>query len=380
MKTLILCLDRDDDLGRKAGVASPVIGRSANIEAATKLAIADPADSDVNTIFGGIEEYDRLTGLGIDAEIVSMAGDRDVGVVSDNKIASQMDDLMSEYAFDNVTLVSDGAEDESVLPIVQSRLAVNSVKRIRVKQSESIEGTYYLLKEFLSDPKVRGALFIPIGLACIAYAASSLVGRPELAVAAIIGSVGAYLLYSGYGVGESIERHRESATESLYRGKIGFVTYLAAILIGVIATVQGANACWEGLTSEIFPGYLLLSMIFVQASVWWYVAAGVSLGFGKIVDLHLDRRVIGRAWAFPFSVVAIGLLLWGASAYILAATGEYTGYGIQHLALSIGGAIVIALTGIYVSTRDTRGMGAVRGTRDDRNQEGEMQHVDTHNS
>ncbi|KAB3544137.1 MAG: DUF373 family protein [ANME-2 cluster archaeon] len=351
MRTLVLCLDRDDDIGRKAGIASPVIGRSANIEAATKLAVADPEDSDINTIFGGIQEYDRLSAAGTDVEIVCIAGDRDVGVVSDNKIALQIDDLLGRDEFENVIFVSDGAEDESVLPIIESRIKINSVKRIRVKQSESIESTYYLLKEVLSDPKIRGTIFIPIGLAFITFALAYIIKRPELAVAGILGVVGTYLLYNGFGVGSSIDRYRETATESLYRGKISFITYIAAIIIGIIATVQGANACWDGIAGDIFPGYVILSMIFVQTSVWWYVAAGFFLGFGKIVDLRLEGRAIGRAWAFPFFVIAAGLLLWSASAYILTTTEYQQGYGIQHLILSIVGAIAIALLGIYVATK-----------------------------
>ncbi|RLG28413.1 hypothetical protein DRO03_09895 [Methanosarcinales archaeon] len=351
MRTLVLCLDRDDDIGRKAGIASPVIGRSANIEAATKLAVADPEDSDINTIFGGVQEYDRLSAVGTDVEIVCIAGDRDVGVVSDNKIALQIDDLLDGGDFWNVIFISDGAEDESVLPIIESRIKINSVKRIRVKQSESIESTYYLIKEVLSDPKIRGTIFIPIGLAFIVYAVSVIFKQPGLAVAGILGGGGTYLLYNGFGVGSSIDRYRETATDSLYRGRISFITYIAAIILGLIATVQGANACWDGMTGEIFPGYVLLSMIFVQASVWWYVSAGLFLGSGKIVDLRLEGRVIGKAWAFPFFVASAGLLLWAASAYILTTTEYQQGYGIQDLILSIVGAIMIALSGIYVATK-----------------------------
>lgn len=352
MKTLILCLDRDDDIGRKAGVESPVIGRDANIKAATKLAISDPEDSDINTVFGGIQEYDRLKEMGVDAEIVCIAGDRDVGVVSDNRIASQMDELLDEYKFENVVLVSDGAEDEAVLPIIQSRIMVNSVRRIRVKQSESIESTYYLVKEFISDPKIKGAIFVPIGLACIAYAVSSAINRPELAVAAILAVVGTYLLYSGFGIGQYIGRYHDTATESLHRGRISFITYLAAIVVGIIATVQGANACWAGIAGEIFPGYVILLMMFAEASIWWYVIAGLLLGFGRIVDLRIEGKVIGRAWAFPFFIVASGLLIWSASAYILATTGSQQDYGIQHLTLSIVGAVAISLFGIYVAARN----------------------------
>ncbi len=92
-------------------------------------------------------------------------------------------------------------------------------------------------------------------------------------------------------------------------------------------------------------------MIFVQASVWWYVSAGLFLGSGKIVDLRLEERAIGKAWAFPFFVASAGLLLWAASAYILTTTEYQQGYGIPDLILSITGAIVIALSGIYVATK-----------------------------
>ncbi|HDI85828.1 MAG TPA: DUF373 family protein, partial [Candidatus Korarchaeota archaeon] len=37
---LILCVDRDDDLGLKTGLRGPVVGVEANTEAATRLALA----------------------------------------------------------------------------------------------------------------------------------------------------------------------------------------------------------------------------------------------------------------------------------------------------------------------------------------------------
>ncbi len=81
------------------------------------------------------------------------------------------------------------------------------------------------------------------------------------------------------------------------------------------------------------------------------MASGFFLGFGKIVDLRLEGRAIGKAWAFPFFVVSAGLLLWAASAYILTTIEYQQGYGIQHLILSIMGAVAIALLGIYVATK-----------------------------
>ena len=41
-RTLILCVDRDDDLGFKAAVTGPVIGKEACISAANSLGLIDP--------------------------------------------------------------------------------------------------------------------------------------------------------------------------------------------------------------------------------------------------------------------------------------------------------------------------------------------------
>jgi hypothetical protein len=45
---LVVCVDRDDDLGRKAKVEGPVVGRANVLEAAVRLATADPEDADTN--------------------------------------------------------------------------------------------------------------------------------------------------------------------------------------------------------------------------------------------------------------------------------------------------------------------------------------------
>ncbi|HSD59076.1 MAG TPA: DUF373 family protein, partial [Methanotrichaceae archaeon] len=152
MDVLVLCIDRDNDLGRKADIESPVIGRSANIDAALRLATADPEDSDINTIFGGIKVLDELLASGQKAEIASLAGDVKIGLTSDGKLTAQLEDLIERLKPAGVVVVSDGAEDEAILPIIQSRVKVNGVRRVLVKQSPNLESTYYLLKQVFTDP------------------------------------------------------------------------------------------------------------------------------------------------------------------------------------------------------------------------------------
>ena len=68
-RTLVLSVDRDDDLGFKAQIECPVIGREACLSAANSLGLADPEDSDLNAIFQAVQIYDELQGKGEDVEI-----------------------------------------------------------------------------------------------------------------------------------------------------------------------------------------------------------------------------------------------------------------------------------------------------------------------
>ena len=108
MKTLVICMDRDNDLGEKTKMRTPIVGREANIQAAVALGIADPEDSDTNTIFGGIRILDELRENGVDAEIVTFAGDKNVGVISDQKIAEQLELYLKMNEIQGAVFVSDG--------------------------------------------------------------------------------------------------------------------------------------------------------------------------------------------------------------------------------------------------------------------------------
>ena len=69
-KLLVICVDRDNDVGDKAGIATPVIGRDACIEAAQRLALEDPEDADSNSIFAAIKTYEDLISKGYQEEVI----------------------------------------------------------------------------------------------------------------------------------------------------------------------------------------------------------------------------------------------------------------------------------------------------------------------
>ena len=87
-RTLVLCVDRDDDIGFKGNVVSPVIGRAACLQAANTLALADPEDSDVNAIFQAIKIYDELEDKGENVEVAVVAGNHMHMIEGDRRIAT----------------------------------------------------------------------------------------------------------------------------------------------------------------------------------------------------------------------------------------------------------------------------------------------------
>lgn len=154
-RTLILCVDRDDDLGVKAGVKTPIIGREENISAAVSLALKDPEEPDSNAIFEAVRIFDRLNESNPEqkpkgeCQIATIAGSELGDVGADKTLVTEMMDVLKAFPATEVILVSDGFADEAILPLVQSRVPVSSVRRITVKHSESIEETVWIFSRYL---------------------------------------------------------------------------------------------------------------------------------------------------------------------------------------------------------------------------------------
>ena len=151
-RILILCVDRDDDLEKKAGVKTPVVGRKKNLEAAIKLALSDPEEPDANAMFEAMRIYDKLKNESKpeeDFEIAAISGSEIGGVTADRKIVAELGQLLDAFSATEIILVVDGYSDEAVLPLIQSRVPVTSVSRIIIKHSESIEETVALFSRYL---------------------------------------------------------------------------------------------------------------------------------------------------------------------------------------------------------------------------------------
>lgn len=318
-RTLVLSVDRDDDIGWKAKIVSPVIGRKECLKAADTLALADPEDSDVNAIFSAVKIYDELIAKGEEAVVAVIAGNHLHMIEGDRKIAANLDSVIAETKPTSCILVSDGAEDEYVVPVIQSRIPVASIRRVIVNQMPNLEGTYYILKKLLDDPKISRVVFVPLGLAMLLYASAFILGYPETATIIVIGVIGMYLLYKGFGLDELIHGIIDALRASMSRGKFSFVTYSTTIVLVIIGFAIGFFTVLKYYELDSSLGVLLYIMSFLYGAIIWLIVAGLVTSVGVIVDVYFNEREnLAKVIVFPFFVCAIGFVLYGASVYLLA--------------------------------------------------------------
>ena len=349
--TLVLCVDRDDDIGFKARIESPVTGRSACLKAANTLALADPEDSDVNAIFQAVQVYDELAAKGERVEIAVVSGNHLHMLEGDRRIAASIDRLVRETGASNCIVVTDGAEDEFVLPLVQSRVPVSVVAGSSKNQLPNLEGTYYLLKKFLNDPKVARLVLVPLGLLMLLYPIAYFLGQTGLALVIVIGAIGIYLLYRGLGVDEIFHGFGDALRTSLSRARFSFITYIAGILLVIISVVMGLMSI---LLYYAEVGFLIYLLIFVYGGVLWLTLAGIVASAGIVIDNFFhDRTSLGKVIVFPFFIGAIGLIAYGASIYAIAVSNVpdfpySTANAIQYIFYGTIGGLICALAGMAI--------------------------------
>jgi putative membrane protein len=350
-RTLVLSIDRDDDIGFKADVESPVVGRKACLDAAIKLALADPEDSDVNAIFQAISTYDRLRSEGEDPEVAVIGGNHFRFIEGDRKIAKLVEEVVKGCGARQCILVTDGGEDEYVLPIIQGKVQISSIQRVVVSQMPNLEGTVYILKKLLSDPKVSKLVLVLPGLTLLLYAVSYALSKPEVATIIIAAGIGGYLLYKGFSLDDLIRKEVIDMRSTLYRGRFSFVTYIGAILFAIIGVMEGSSALtsyWDG--SGIFP----MIMIFVWSAVLWFTLAAITTSLGSIIDSFMyEKESLNRAVIFSFFLSSIGVLIFGGTSYILSSLNLRNfpvtpDLGVAYIIQGALGGLICAFVGIIL--------------------------------
>ncbi|HEV8361064.1 MAG TPA: DUF373 family protein [Candidatus Thermoplasmatota archaeon] len=340
MTLLVLCIDRDNDFGTKAGIQSPVIGRESNLKAAMALGMADPEDSDTNSLYGAIKIFDELIARGRDAELATICGSQRVGPHSDTMIAEQLDEVVAKLRVDRVVFVTDGAEDEFILPLVTSRVKVEAVHRVIVRQHHDIEGTYYIIKKAFEDDKLKRSILMPFALALIVYGVFAFYGRAAQGLGALAAMVGVYFLAKMVHAGEVVRGVASDLFNAMLQGKFTvFTSVLAALLV-----VSGAINALQQVGPD--TNALAYTLAFAGAMLWWLVAAALVHVVGRILDTYFREPArVWDLWIMPFSLIALGLMGSAALGALGRAIGgsEFNFTAPEFVTLAAG--VVIAFVG-----------------------------------
>ncbi|WP_255193428.1 DUF373 family protein [Natronobeatus ordinarius] len=366
MTTLVVCLDRNDDVGRKTGLRTPVVGWEAVRALVTDVGLADPEDSGVNSLLETLRVAQSLRDDDEEPVVAVVSGDRDSMVSADRAVARQLDDLIAEYDPDSAVVVIDSAEDERLVPIVESRVRVDSVDRVVVRQARDIESTYYLLKQFLADEELRQTILVPIGLTLLAFPILAIRFGTAEGAAAITTVIGLFLLYKGFSVDEILTALARRARESLYTGQVSVVTYVVAVgltLVGLFAGALGVS------TLDDPQGVFLPAMRFAFDSVPWLAMAALTASAGRLLDEIIDEEPLRSSLLnLPFIVLAVGLVVRGFSGYFLQQATvlgplEVPAMGVgalsvdsfvveagQRLAIFVVAALVVSLLGVRIGS------------------------------
>ena len=287
-RTLVLTIDRDNDLGAKAGIRGPVVGRKKVLTAALKLGIADPEESDTNAILGALNKHDTLVDMSEESDQIEVAiitGDEKVGLKSDRIVSSQLEEVIKDFQPDKAILVTDGAEDESVLPIIQSQVMVEHVQKIIVKQSKGIEGTYYIIAKALDDPKWRAKMLVPLSIFLIILGLGIMIPGGGILIGAMPFLLGGYILAKGLGVDDTVARVMSDMRENVDAAMFSSLFWLGGAFTGILAIVSGWN---EYLDANAESVSIPLVLDVFHSSLTWIMITFLLL-IGGLLLLRLKR-------------------------------------------------------------------------------------------
>jgi len=366
-KTLILCIDRDDDIGQKAQIETPILSREENLRAATELALADPEEADANAMFGAVNLYDKLSksGSGSSYEVATIAGSKMGSIEADQQIVRELEGVLKSYPATGVIIVTDGYSDESIVPIVQSRVPITSIRQVVVKHSERIEESWAVflryLKMLVDDPRYsRLSLGVP-GIMLVVLGVLLVFNQLENAGMALTFVLGLVLLVKGFGWDDKLAMVR------LKLPPVERQLMLASIGVGIILTAVGfylgitntgkfvpldappfwSNfSFWLALSPTLIGAFLLRAIDLIILGVMVALIGGVaSLYLQK--DAKLWQNVVGMIVTFWLRFIAI------ESARVLIKPEETLTFGSPLIIITMTG-VLTTITSVFFIYRAHR--------------------------
>ena len=357
-RVLVACIDRDNDIGKNGGVETPVFGRDQCINAGTRLAIEDPEDADANAIFGAIKIYEELVTKGYETEVAIIAGAYNRGIEADEKISSELIGVLSKFKAEGVVIVSDGEDDETVIPLIQAMVPVISIQRIIMRHSRSVEYSYAVfgkyVKMLIYDPRyskfflgVPGALLIASGFATI-------FGFTREALAIVLSILGVAFVIRAFDIDKaigSLNRTTPSTFIRIFSTFAGIMIILVGISNGISSIPDGAITKGASISEIVTNRVIVGDFVHGSLTLIWI---GLGTIFGGILLSNWFKGSI-TILSDILRLVVLGLIFIPAIQFTSVLTEKTNPFNLIS-SLFIGLAItLVATTFLFQYFRNKKG-------------------------
>lgn len=332
-KILILAIDFDDDIG-SVGIKTPIIGYEQFSKSAFNFAKAKPEDSDVNVLFEALKVYEELRDEGKNVEIALIAGDSRGSYKAGIKLRNQLLTLVKEISPSGVILVTDGAEDETVIPIVQSILPIYSNKVVVVEQMRGVEETYILLgrylKKIIEEPRFAKVFIGWPGFIIFVIAILSYFNLAREATFALFTLIGLLMILKGFNIDKRLSFIFTSPVM-----RISFLLSLAVYFFAVILTYMlvisvesiTLHTIFTKVLNLVLPYYMVPTLILIGTKTMLRIIRK-SIKFWKdVITLsiilflwYLLNGLISAYSTLGPQVSLIKIIYYLESAYVLTTT------------------------------------------------------------
>jgi putative membrane protein len=215
-----------------------------------------------------------------------------------------METVITKVDPKSAILVSDGAEDEFIYPILASRIQIDGIKRVVVKQSRNIESIYYMFARSMQDDRVRKKFVLPLALALIVFSTFFILTSiansiypdakiPDISWAVVFLTLGVYIIVKAYKLDEPIKAMSTDAKTA--------ITTIPFLMLAGITIIAGILAGWSAVHNE--PDQVAQILTLLGILLWTGVFAIILLGLGRAMQVYSKENDF--PWVFFPMVLSI---------------------------------------------------------------------------
>ncbi len=249
-------------------------------------------------------------------EVATIAGSDLGGVGADRQLVAELTEVLSGFPATDVILVTDGYTDEAVLPLIESRVPVTSVRRIVMRHSKSIEETAALFTRYLkiltANPRYSRILLGLPGILLIILGVLWVLHWLEYAGIAFLIVFGAFLFVRGFRLDKATLNFYKWVREYSpppYTVQIAGFSAVAGVLLFLVGGYLGGTAVADALStidsSQWFASLPRLTGEFLSRSILLIVIGICVILSGRAIRWFFERDL--RLWR---TIVIVVVFAW----------------------------------------------------------------------